>query len=245
MFSMRTETDNLESLLSLRFFVTPSHTCNYFSDRQAVTLIVDPETSLNVIQYSELSGLGFRRSGKHVYRPHCPSCRDCIPIRIEASLFQANRSQRRIWNKNKHIEFISCPVEYREEHYQLYRYYIRHRHPAGGMDNDDPAQYKQFIQADWSQGHLYELRENNELLGVAVTDQLENGLSAVYTFFDPSLPQRSLGTFAILRQIEECRLQGLKWLYLGYWIPDSPKMQYKSRFRPFEYFDGQVWKRKE
>jgi arginine-tRNA-protein transferase len=242
---MRKESDNPNSLLSLRFFVTPSHPCNYFAERQAITLIVDPSTELTMAQYSELSRLGFRRSGEHVYRPHCPSCRDCIPIRIEVSQFQANRSQRRIYKRNKHIEFISCPVEYREEHYQLYRDYIRQRHPAGGMDNDDPGQYRQFIQANWCDTYLYEMRENGRLLGVAVTDTLENGLSAVYTFYDPSMPERGLGTFAILRQIEECRRQGLKWLYLGYWIPDSPKMQYKAKFRPFEYYDGQTWQRKE
>lgn len=242
---MRTETDKPNSLLSLRFFVTPTHQCNYFPERQAVTLVVDPETELNKSQYSELSQLGFRRSGKHVYRPHCPSCRDCIPIRIQASQFKTSRSQRRIWNKNKHTDFLSCPVEYRDEHFQLYRQYIHHRHPNGGMDNDDPEQYKRFIEAGWCQTYLYEIRENHRLIGVAVTDQLENGLSAVYTFFDPLMPDRGLGTYAVLRQIEECRLQDLKWLYLGYWIPDSPKMQYKSRFRPFEYFDGQVWRQKE
>ncbi|MDH5444273.1 MAG: arginyltransferase [Gammaproteobacteria bacterium] len=242
---MKNESDSLNSLLSMRFFVTPLHDCNYFPERQAITLVVDPETKLNKVQYSELSRLGFRRSGGHVYRPHCPNCRDCIPIRIEAAKFKPNRSQRRVLKKNQQIKWKPNPVEFSEEHFQLYRYYIQGRHPAGGMDNDDPNQYRQFIRASWCETRLFELRENDQLLGVAVTDQLENGLSAVYTFFDPSLSDRSLGTYAILRQIEECRDQELKWLYLGYWIPDSPKMQYKSRFRPFEYFDGQAWHLKE
>lgn len=242
---MQKEHDTLNSVLSLRFFVTPVHTCNYFGDRQAVTLVVDPETTLNTAQYTELSALGFRRSGEHVYRPHCPSCRDCIPIRIEAARFRPNRGQRRIWRRNEHIELVSRPVGFYKAHYRLYRQYIQARHPAGGMDQDDPRQYTRFIQADWCSTRLFELREANELLGVAVTDELENGLSAVYTFYDPVKLSRGLGTYAILRQIEECRRRNLKWLYLGYWIPDSPKMQYKSRFRPFEYFDGQDWRSKE
>lgn len=242
---MKKESDKLNSLLSLRFFVTPLHTCSYFSDRQAVTLVVDPATRLDSTQYSELSGLGFRRSGDHVYRPHCPSCRDCIPIRLEVERFKPNRSQRRIWRRNENLQIITKPASFDDEHYALYRQYIQARHPAGGMDNDDPQQYRHFIQADWCSTQLFELREADELLVVAVTDELINGLSAVYTFFDPFKPTRSLGTYAILRQIEECRQRGLKWLYMGYWIPDSPKMQYKSGFRPFEYFDGQKWCLKE
>ena len=242
---MQNESDRLNSLLSLRFFVTPLHTCNYFADRQAVTLVVDPDSQLDTRQYSELSALGFRRSGEHVYRPHCPSCRDCIPIRLEVERFWPNRSQRRIWRLNEQLELISRAAVFDESHYRLYRNYIRSRHPDGGMDQDDPEQYQRFILTDWCPTRLYELREKGQLLAVAVTDELENGLSAVYTFYDPLKQDRGLGTYTILRQIEECKRRNLKWLYLGYWIPESPKMQYKSRFKPFEYFDGQVWQRKE
>ena len=242
---MKKENNSPNSLLSLRFFVTPVHPCSYFNDRQAVTLVVDPTTKLDMMQYTELSALGFRRSGSHVYRPHCPDCRDCIPIRIEVARFSPNRSQQRIWRKNKNIELIRRPADYDEEHYALYRRYIQSRHPDGGMDKDDPDQYRHFVTTDWCNTDLFELREAGKLMAVAVTDRLENALSAVYTFYDPAEPVRSLGTWAILRQIEACREQNLKWLYLGYWIPDSPKMQYKSRFQPFEYFDGQRWRLKE
>lgn len=242
---MQNETDKLDSLLSLRFFVTPLHTCNYFPDRQAVTLVVDPANKLDFAQYSVLSGLGFRRSGEHVYRPHCPGCRDCIPIRLEIDRFRPDRSQRRVWRMNENIQMFTKSAGFEPEHYALYRQYIQARHPAGGMDKDDPEQYRHFIQTDWCPTQLFELRENGQLLAVAVTDELQNGLSSVYTFYDPTKLTRGLGTYAILRQIEECRLRKLKWLYLGYWIPDSPKMQYKSRFRPFEYFDGQGWRLKE
>lgn len=242
---MREENNSLNPLLSLRFFVTPPHPCNYFPEREAVTLVVDPNTTLDSRQYSELSAQGFRRSGEHVYRPHCPNCRDCIPIRIEVDRFQPNRSQRRTWQSNERIQMFTKSAAFYEEHYALYRRYIQSRHPAGGMDNDDPEQYRHFIQTDWCATQLLELREQDELLAVAVTDELENGLSAVYTFYEPAKLARGLGTYAILRQIEECRQRGLKWLYLGYWIPDSPKMQYKARFRPFEYFDGLQWNTKE
>ena len=196
-------------------------------------------------QYTALSSLGFRRSGDHVYRPHCPNCRDCIPIRLDIARFRPNRSQRRILRMNKNLQLFTQPAEYIAQHYALYRRYIQARHPAGGMDNDDVEQYCRFIQTDGCTTELLELREADELLAVAVTDVFTNGLSAVYTFYAPDKSARSLGTFAILRQIEECRQRNLKWLYLGYWIPDSPKMQYKSNFRPFEYFDGQSWLEKE
>lgn len=242
---MQTESDITNPLLSMRFFITPAHPCNYFPGRQAITLVADPSIRLDNTLYTRLSDCGFRRSGSHVYRPHCPDCRDCIPIRIEAERFEPRRNQRRIWQRNDQLKMIDRPAAYHEEHYALYRRYIQGRHPAGGMDNDDPDQYRHFIQADWCETRLFEIRENGVLLAVAVTDLLENGLSAVYTFYDPTKAERGLGTWAILRQIEECRHQGRKWLYLGYWIPGSPKMQYKSRFRPFEYFDGQRWRPRE
>ena len=129
---MQEENDKLNPLLSLRFFVTPLHNCNYFSDREAVTLVVDPALALDGKQYTELSALGFRRSGEHVYRPHCPNCRDCIPIRLEVNRFRPNLSQRRIWRMNENIQLVTKPAGFDAEHYALYRHYIQARHPAGG-----------------------------------------------------------------------------------------------------------------
>ncbi|MDH5407637.1 MAG: arginyltransferase [Gammaproteobacteria bacterium] len=238
---MKKQSDNFNPLNSLRFFVTTAHNCGYFDDRQAVTLVLDPDTNMRPDIYSNLSKVGFRRSGGHIYRPHCGTCHACTPIRVPANQFVRNRGQQRIWNKNKDIEVKARTAEYDIDHYRLYRKYVQHRHTGGGMDEDNPDAYKQFISNDWSATCLYEFWRENQLLAVAVTDILDDGLSAVYTFFDPSLPKLGLGNYAILWQIEEVQRLKLDYLYLGYWIADSPKMSYKSNYKPYEFFNGQDW----
>ena len=240
--SMNDESDSLLlSPSSLRFYVTPTHPCSYFPDRQAVTLVVDPTCPLSKATYSSLSELGFRRSGDHVYRPHCGTCHDCIPVRVPVAAFTPNRSQRRTLKCNQNLQIIEQNSQLLTEHFDLYQRYVKTRHPAGGMDDSDAEQYMQFIHADWCATRLFEFRQNEVLVAVAVTDILDNGLSAVYTFYDPDRLNLNLGTYAILWQIQECQRRQLEWLYLGYWIPENDKMQYKSQFQPQEFFDGQQW----
>lgn len=227
----------------LGFYATPPHECNYLPQREAVTLFADPRFPKNTRLYSALADCGFRRSGEHLYIPHCNGCTSCVPVRIPVQEFRASRSQLRTWNRNRDLEVVRCPAEFREEHFQLYREYLGARHPGGGMDNPTPANYLDFLCATWAETIFFELRLDGKLAAVAITDVMQNGLSAVYSFYDPALPRRSLGRQSILLQVEEARLRGLTWLYLGYWIRECRKMNYKEEYRPLEYFIDNEWRR--
>ncbi len=230
----------LHRLLSaLPFYVTPPYPCSYLDDRQASTVFVDPAFPLSMEQYSQLANLGFRRSGDHVYRPECANCKLCIPVRIPVKEFRPNRSQQRCWRRNEDISTNVVDAVFREEHFKLYRRYMSSRHAGGGMDKDDPEAYQNLITAHWCDSELIEFRLQQELLAVAVVDQFEQGLSAVYTFFDPERGKRSLGVYAVLTEIRMIQEAGRDWLYLGYWNPESPKMAYKNNYAPLEFFDQQ------
>ncbi|MSR15396.1 MAG: arginyltransferase [Gammaproteobacteria bacterium] len=223
------------------FFLTPPHKCGYLPDRSAVTIFVDPRQRPTVAAYSALSLHGFRRSGDHVYRPQCPGCNACIPVRIPVNEFEPRRSQLRTLRLNKDVVLIPKKPSFQREHYALYQAYLAHRHPGGSMENPDPNSYLEFLTAQWSDTTFYEFRAANRLLAVAVVDHLDDGISAVYTFFDPNEPRRSLGRLAILKEIEIARALQVRWLYLGYWISDCQKMSYKTEYSPLEYFRAGEW----
>lgn len=223
------------------FFTSPPHPCGYLSDREATTLFADPRVELSMATYSWLSAHGFRRSGVHVYRPHCGSCQACIAVRVDVAAFVPRRRQRRTLAANHDVQIIEVPAEFNPEHFTLYEKYLQSRHPDSQMDASDPAAYANFLTAPWCETTFYEFRVEQTLLGIAVVDQLIDGLSAVYTFFDPQQAARSLGRFAVLKQIEWAREAGLPWLYLGYWIEDCRKMSYKSEYEPLEYFVNGEW----
>jgi arginine-tRNA-protein transferase len=184
---------------------------------------------------------GFRRSGEYVYRPHCVGCNACIPARVPVAQFKPRRVQRRTWKQNADVRVVRRPADYDLEHFALYRRYIAQRHPGGGMDSADPGQYLEFLTSSWCDTAFYEFRADSRLLAVAVVDHLWQGLSAVYTFFDPEEEARSLGTYAVLWEIEEARRRGLAFLYLGYWIKECPKMRYKGTFRPLQVYRDGCW----
>ncbi len=232
--------DNPEQL-RLSFYSTPTHDCSYLDDRQAITLFADPQAELDNHIYSTLSQYGFRRSGKHIYRPSCPSCNACIPIRVPVNDFAPKRSHKRVWRANQDIVVDMHGAEFRQEQHALYVKYIQARHPDGGMNDPDPDKYMEFLTSEWSVTRFMEFRLDKQLVAVAVLDQLEDGYSAVYTFFDPDLPQRSLGTLGILWSIEFTRKLQLEWLYLGYLIKESPKMRYKTQFQPQQGFINGQW----
>lgn len=192
-------------------------------------------------QYTELAKLGFRRSGSNVYRPHCSDCGLCIPVRVPVDEFKANRSQRRNKTLNKDLEVKVKEAVFNDEHYKLYRHYMKGRHAGGGMDNDEPDSYESLIKADWSTSKLLEFRLENILMMVAVIDIFDDGISAVYTYFDPQFSSRGLGVFGVLSEIEFAKSLNLDWLYLGYWNPKTNKMSYKVNYQPMEFFDGQNW----
>ncbi len=233
--------DDIPPIEEIGFCITPEHDCSYLDNRQAITLFVDPDYPVVMQQYSSLAKLGFRRSGENIYRPHCSDCGLCIPVRIPAEEFKPNRSQRRNKSLNSDLTLKVKEAVYNDEHYQLYRNYMKGRHAGGGMDNDEPTSYESLITASWSSSKLLEFRLENKLVMVAVIDCFEDGISAVYTFFDPAYSNRGLGVFGILSEIDYVISMKLDWLYLGYWNPESNKMSYKSHYQPIEFFDGQEW----
>lgn len=231
----------MTNLAQLRFFATPPHACSYLEDRRATTLFVDPAAEIDNDLYSSLSALGFRRSGRHVYRPHCEGCNACIPVRIPAAEFVPRRAQRRIRRRNADLEVRITEPRLTEENYALYARYIAARHADGDMYPPSPDQFRSFLLCEWSDTLFAEFRADGELIAVAVTDQVSDGLSAIYTFYDPDQGHRSPGVLAILWQIEHARTLGRTHLYLGYWIRQCQKMSYKTDYRPLEMFVGERW----
>ena len=226
---------------SLDLYISPEHPCNYLPDRLARTVFVDPRLAMDQELYGVLASNGFRRSGPHVYRPHCGECHACVPLRVAVQDFKPGRGQKRISRRNLDLNLQQRTAEFDAEHFTLYARYLAARHPEGGMDGGSEADYRQFLLSPWGRTLLLELRLGSRLAAVAVTDVLKDSFSAVYTFYDPELAGRSLGTYAILAQIDEARRRGLRWLYLGYWIAESRKMSYKDRFRPFQTLREDGW----
>lgn len=228
----------------IRVFHTGDHVCGYFPDRIARDLVVDPRDPRLAQQYPLALAWGFRRSGDLVYRPHCRGCRACLAVRVPVSAFVPSRAQRRCMARNVDVAARVVAAERSDEHLALYRKYLASRHAGGGMDDHGAAEFEQFLIGSWSTGRFLELRDraDHSLLGVAMTDLVEGGLSAVYTFYDPDHAARGLGTLAILSQIQWARRDARTHLYLGYWIAGHDKMDYKRKFRPLEAFDGRQWR---
>ncbi len=231
----------MTELARLRFYATQPHPCSYLPNEQATTLFLDPAQPMSEQVYGELSDLGFRRSGDHLYRPHCQHCNACIAARLPVDLFQPSRQQRRILKRNADLRVRATLPRLTDEYYALYARYIEQRHADGDMFPPSREQFATFLVRDLPFCRFYEFREGERLLAVAVTDVLRNGLSAVYTFYDPDEDRRSLGRYAILWQIDEARRLGLQSLYLGYWIRACRKMNYKTQYRPIELFVNQRW----
>ena len=233
--------DSSQPADDLRLFHTGEHPCGYFPDRIARDLVLDPRDPRLATFYPTALSWGFRRSGDLVYRPHCEGCQACVAVRIPVATFAPDRSQRRCATRNAQVEARIVAAERTDEHLALYRRYLAARHRDGGMDDHGAVEFEQFLVGSWSEGRFMELREHGRLLAVAVTDLTSDALSAVYTFYEPELEQRSLGTLAILRQLEWARRESRRHLYLGYWIAGHAKMHYKRRFGPMELFDGRRW----
>ena len=184
---------------------------------------------------------GFRRSGTFSYRPRCDSCRECVPVRVVIADFTSTRSQRRSWKKHLDMEIsLHGPVE-QAEHFALYQRYQNSRHRDGGMDDNDPEQYRSFLLQSHVDSMLVEFREHGVLRMVSLIDILADGISAVYTFYDPDIAGSSFGTFNVLWQIELCRKLQLPYLYLGFWIEQSQKMAYKANFQPLQGLKNGSW----
>jgi arginine-tRNA-protein transferase len=224
----------------LQLFRSPPHACSYLSGEIASSAFVDPAATLDPASYGALLELGFRRSGRHVYRPHCPACQACVAARIPVDRFRPRRSQRRAAAANRDLRVARVPARFTAEQFALFQDYTTRRHMDGEMANMKRRQCEAFLSADWCATEFLEFRLADRLVCVAVTDRVPNALSALYTFFDPALRGRSLGVYAILQQLALARADGLEYLYLGYWIGTAPKMRYKGDYRPVELLvDGQ------
>ncbi len=231
------------ALARLKFYATQPHECSYLPDEQATTLFLDPSQPMETELYASLSEAGFRRSGDHLYRPHCQDCTACVPARVPSVGLTLSRQQKRILKRNADLEVQAARPAFTDEYYALYATYIGTRHADGDMYPPNQEQFNTFLVRNLPFCFFYEFRLNGKLLAIAVTDILPNGLSAVYTFYDPGEERRSLGRYAILWQIAEAARLRLKAVYLGYWIKNCRKMNYKTEYRPIELLINQRWVR--
>lgn len=224
----------------VRLFLSTEHPCGYLPARAARSLFIDPDYVLNPQRYESLLDQGFRRGGNHVYRPRCESCRACIPARVPVETFAPTRAQRRCTQRNADLK-LHIRKGITDDQFTLYQRYLRARHDGGGMNPEDKSGFHNFLNCGWGATEFWEFSLENRLLACAVVDRVPQGLSAVYSFFDPDESARSLGTYAVLSQIRAAREQQLRFVYLGYWVPDSPKMDYKKNFRPLEVLGTKGW----
>ena len=226
---------------TLQFYFTSSYPCSYLPGKMARSQVATPCHLIDSRVYSQLIRAGFRRSGTFTYRPYCDDCHACKPVRLAVADFVPDRSRRRVWKRLHHLQATRSDLYYHPRHYDLYLRYQLRRHHGGGMDGSNREQYHQFLLQSNIDSELIEFHEGDELRMVSIIDQLPDGLSSVYTFFDPDIPGTSFGTYSILWQIALCRELGLPYLYLGYWIKGSRKMQYKADFRPLQVLVNGEW----
>ncbi|PTN12071.1 arginyltransferase [Nitrosomonas aestuarii] len=226
---------------TLKYHTTHPYPCGYLPERMARSEVIAPDYPMDTATYGKLMKKGYRRSGHFIYRPQCEQCHACLSVRVKVDAFVPNRSQRRSWKKHQHLNARQQALHFEKEHFMLYQRYQTARHAGGSMDHDSSQQYENFLLQSNVSSKLVAFYEKKQLCMVSFIDELPDGLSSVYTFYDPDIKQASFGTYNILWQIQLCRTLGLNYLYLGYWIKAHNKMSYKTNFQPLEILRGNQW----
>lgn len=226
--------------LPFKLGLSQSFPCSYLDDEQERLLVVLDESFYSSEGFEQLLNMGFRRSGDQIYRPHCEHCSACQAIRIPTANFNKSKSQKRKFNKAKNFD-LKISHSAMENYYPLYEKYINQRHKDGAMYPANYEQYQSFLICNWLSPLYFELWHDNQLIAVAVTDNLSQSLSAIYTFFDPDYADYSLGSVMILHQIEYAQRHAKHHLYLGYYIEHCNKMNYKRQFKPLHALENNVW----
>ena len=222
--------------------VTHLFDCNYLPEKKEQLLVICDERCQYDWVYEQLMSKGFRRSGNDIYRPHCPSCDSCESVRLSGKLFTPSRSQKRIRNRNDKLFTVTFSTQADSQCYPLYQKYINMRHRDGSMYPATVEQYEGFLFCKWLDTVFIHLWHEDKLIGVAVTDIMPNSMSAIYTFYDPDYEKYSLGSYFIIKQLEHCKEKDKDYLYLGYQIDECQKMNYKTKYRPYQRLIRSQWK---
>ncbi len=222
-------------------YLSAPHECPYLPEESASSLLLDPSANVGDQLFSVAIESGFRRSGKTVYRPHCTDCQACKSVKIDVAGQILSRAQKRTLKRNRDIQSLFVEPMFDERHFQLYCRYQSWKHPGDSMDHGDRLRYEESLVESSVRSALLEFYLDQDLVAVSVVDIAAQGLSAVYTFFEPKLAARSLGRYAVLTLVDKARELELEYVYLGYWINDCDKMNYKSEYRPLLAYDGREW----
>ena len=225
----------------LPLMITTESPCSYLPKELSRSAFVDQQILITPPLYTALLQNGFRRSGEEVYRPYCQACNACIPVRVPVKQFAPNKLQKRVLKKNRDIRQEWLKPPFTDTHYALYASYLEARHQDGGMYPPSREQFDRFLSSSWSNTMALSLFLDEKLVGMMITDLTLDGVSAVYSFFEPELAARSLGIYMVLQLFEEAKRLGLPYCYLGYYIKNCQKMSYKNQYQPMEAFIERQW----